>query len=324
MPRPLVSVVIPFFDPPLDFLREAIASVAAQDYRPIELILVNDGSRQPVVAFAKEMLAETEIDSRCVEHDGGENRGTSASRNLGVSVASGEYIAFLDADDVWLPNKLAEQAACLREKPEIAMVFGHTRYWYSWMQGTDSGDFIVSRGVEREVTFEPPDFVPRFLRGRIIVPSASNTLMRRAAYVSCGGFEESFRDMYEDQAFLVKLGLRYAITGLPRCWDSYRQHAQSMTAAANMLGAEHQARRRFLDWVYGYCLEQNVRAPQVWEAVNKERWLAKTGARALSTRPRRFARKIKRWILRVEEWLLPVGIRHRLWGRSGCGQSRRE
>jgi glycosyltransferase involved in cell wall biosynthesis len=317
MPRPLVSVVIPFFNPPVDFLREAIASVAAQDYRPVELILVNDGSCEPVVTFARGILSSTDIDSRWVEHDGGENRGSSASRNLGVSVASGEYVAFLDADDTWAPNKLSEQTACLRHKPEIGMVFGQTRYWYSWVQNAASGDFIVSRGVERAVTFEPPEFVAQFLRGGVIVPSASNTMMRRAAYLSCGGFEESFRDMYEDQAFLVKLGLRYTIAGVPICWDSYRQHAQSMTASANRLGTEQQARRRFLDWVKGYCRQEGVQAPQVWEAVNKEWWLSKPGSGVFYTRRERFAGKMKRWVLRVEEWMLPAGFRHRLWGQYG-------
>jgi glycosyltransferase involved in cell wall biosynthesis len=167
VPGPLVSVVIPFLDPPVEFFRQAIESVLAQDYRPAELILVNDGSREAAVAVARRMADGDDMPVRYVEHRGGENRGSSASRNLGVSVAAGEYVAFLDADDVWVPGKLAEQVAYLQKRPQTAMVFGQTRYWYSWRDSA-AGDFVVSRGVERETAFQPPDFVPRFLRGRVI------------------------------------------------------------------------------------------------------------------------------------------------------------
>jgi glycosyltransferase involved in cell wall biosynthesis len=316
VPGPLVSVVIPFLDPPVEFFRQAIESVLAQDYRPAELILVNDGSREAAVAVARRMADGDDMPVRYVEHRGGENRGSSASRNLGVSVAAGEYVAFLDADDVWVPGKLAEQVAYLQKRPQTAMVFGQTRYWYSWRDSA-AGDFVVSRGVERETAFQPPDFVPRFLRGRVIVPSASNTMMRRDAYLACGGFEDSFRGMYEDQAFLVKLGLRYAVAGVPKCWDSYRQHAGSMTGRADALGTERIARRRFLEWVGEYCAQQNVQAPQLWEAVNKEAWLARADSRGVPTRGRRLATKMKLWSLRVEESIVPAAARRLIWGRHG-------
>lgn len=326
MPGPLVSVVIPFLDPPVEFFRQAIDSVLAQDYRPAELILVNDGSREDAMAVARRMPGGEGIPVRCVEHGGGENRGSSASRNLGASVAAGEYVAFLDADDLWMPGKLGEQVAYLEGRPETAMVFGQTRYWFSWRRDSAAGDFIVSRGVERETAFEPPEFVAGFLRGRVIVPSASNTMMRRDAYLACGGFEERFRGMYDDQAFLVKLGLRFAIAGVPKCWDSYRQHTESMTARAGVQGTEGIARRQFLEWVGRYCAQQDVRDPRVWEAVNKEMWLSRADSAGRPTRRGRLVRKMKQWGLRVEESILPAVVRSRLWGRHGLlsAQSRSE
>jgi glycosyltransferase involved in cell wall biosynthesis len=314
-----VSVVIPFLDPPVEFFSQAIESVIAQDYRPAELILVNDGSREEAVTFAKAILGSESFPVRYVEHGGGVNRGSSASRNLGVSAATGEFIAFLDADDVWAPGKLSEQTAYLRARPGLAMVFGQTRYWYSWRQGnaSASADFVVRRGVERETAFEAPDFVARFLRGRVIVPSASNSMMRRDAYLACGGFEERFRGMYEDQAFLVKLGLGSSVAGVPKCWDSYRQHSGSMTARAGALGTELVARRQFLEWVREYCAQQDVQDPALWEAINKEAWLAQADSAGSSTRCRRIARKMKQWGLRVEESIVPAVVRQRLWGRDG-------
>ena len=312
MHGPLVSVVIPFLDPPVKFLSEAVASVAAQDYRPIELILVNDGSKPAVVEAAKALAKEAGVPACCIEHADAANRGSSASRNLGVTAAGGEYLAFLDADDVWVSTKLSEQVRFLRNAPLIAMVFGLTRYWFSWSsaEGTASpGDFVVSRGVNRAVTFEPPRFVSKFLRGKVIVPSTSNTMIRHRAYIECGGFEETFRGMYDDQAFLVKLGLSHAIAGLPRCWDSYRQHRDSMTARVGESEGEIEARRMFLSWFSDYCARYDVRAPEVWEAVNKEIWLAANPGSP------RLAHRVKRWSLKFEEAVLPAALRQRRWCR---------
>lgn len=315
MTRPLVSVIVPFLDPPAHFFSEAVASIEAQDYRPLELVLVNDGSARDAVEFARRLADRVDLPARCLEHPDGVNRGCSATRNLGASAARGEYLAFLDADDVWIPTKLSEQVEILESNPDLAMVFGLTKYWYSWQQRRDSPaeDFIVDRGVRRRVIIRPPEFVARFLRGRIIVPSASNTLIRCTAFSGSGGFEESFRGLYEDQAFLVKLGLAHSVIGIPRHWDNYRRHSASMTARADELDAERHARIRFLEWVRFYCANQGIRSPDLWEAVNKETWLTGT---AHAEHPSRTAHRLKRWWLRLEERLLPAALRQRIWIRA--------
>jgi glycosyltransferase involved in cell wall biosynthesis len=306
MPGSLVSVVIPFLDPQSEFFTEAVGSVVAQDYRPLELILANDGSDPQTVELAKRLVSNAMVPARYVQHTGGANRGCSATRNLGAAAATGEYLAFLDADDVWVSTKLSEQVSILRNDPHVAMVFGHTRYWYSWQQN-GVADFVVNRGVARNVTFHAPGFVALFLRGKIIVPSASNTMMRREAFLACGGFEESFRGMYEDQAFLVKLGLDHAVAGAPRCWDSYRQHPDSMTARSNEEGNENEARRAFLKWVGNYCTRRGIGAPEVREAVHKELWLA------ANPHSSQIMHRLKRTWLRFEEAVLPAGLRQRIW-----------
>jgi glycosyltransferase involved in cell wall biosynthesis len=317
MSGPLVSVIIPFLDPRDDFFCEAVASVEAQSHRPLELILVNDGSTRSTVELARKIADRVDLPARYVEHAGGANLGCSATRNLGATTARGEYLAFLDADDVWLSNKLGEQVEILHGNPDLAMVFGLTRYWYSWLQGEDSlaADFIVDRGVSHPVTIRPPEFVALFLRGRIIVPSASNTMIRREAFLGCGGFEESFRGMYEDQAFLVKLGLEHSVAAVPRHWDNYRQHPASMTARANELDAERHARITFLHWVRRHCRDKGIRSPDIWEAVNKETWLAEAAPANVRPRTSRSVHRLKRWWLKFEELLLPAGLRQRIWSR---------
>jgi hypothetical protein len=309
----LVSVIIPFLDPPEGFLREAIESVLGQDYRPLELILVNDGSAPATVRMARGLLEALTIPARCIEHPGGINRGCSATRNLGARTARGRYLAFLDADDAWMPGKLTEQVEILRQDADLALVFGPSMYWYSWNRagGDAREDVILDRGVERPRRMPPPEFVALFLRGRIVNPSPTNFMVRRDAYHACGGFEESFRGMYEDQAFLVKVGLGHAVCAVPNCWDRYRQHPQSMTAQADAAGAEEDARRAFLGWVRQYCASHGIRAPAVWEAVNKELWLSGPAAGRRS----RSVRRLKKWWLRAEEAVLPARLRQRRWGR---------
>ena len=82
-----------------------------------ELILVDDGSTDASTAMAKAWAASDPARIRYIEHDGHENLGMSASRNLGVAVARGRYVAFLDCDDVWLPSALAHRTASPRRTP---------------------------------------------------------------------------------------------------------------------------------------------------------------------------------------------------------------
>src|SRR6266542_3309857 len=102
-PGLLVSVVVPFWNASA-FLEEAIASVFAQTFQSWELLLIDDGSSDGSTEIAKRYAERFPGRVRYFEHERHANRGVAASRNLGVRHAKGPYIAFLDADDVWLPN----------------------------------------------------------------------------------------------------------------------------------------------------------------------------------------------------------------------------
>src|SRR5262245_28935708 len=119
--NPLVSVVIIFLNAE-KFLQEAIASVLTQTYPNWELILVNEGSVDASIDIAMSHARSRPKKIRYFTHEGRVNLGMSASRNLGIENARGTYIAFLDADDVWMPAKLEEQVAILENEPAVAMV----------------------------------------------------------------------------------------------------------------------------------------------------------------------------------------------------------
>ena len=120
---PSISVVIPVYNGERH-LGEAIASVLAQAVPVHEILVIDDGSTDGSAAVAEHVGAPV----RCHRQV---NAGAAAARNSGVALAAGEFLAFLDADDLWLEDKLPRQLAAFAEDPELDMVFGHVLQFYS-------------------------------------------------------------------------------------------------------------------------------------------------------------------------------------------------
>ncbi|MCZ6672445.1 MAG: glycosyltransferase family A protein, partial [Verrucomicrobia bacterium] len=129
--KPLVSVIIIFLNEER-FFKEAIESVLAQTYDNWELLLVDDGSTDDSSFIARHYASQRPDQIHYLEHEGHANLGMSASRNLGVRHATGQYISYVDGDDVWIANKLERQVAILDSHPEAVMVYGPVQLWYSW------------------------------------------------------------------------------------------------------------------------------------------------------------------------------------------------
>jgi glycosyltransferase involved in cell wall biosynthesis len=271
---PLVSGIIIFLNAER-FIAEAIESVFAQTYEHWELLLVDDGSSDGSTAIAQHYAARYPTRVRYLTHPGRQNRGMSASRNLGMRQARGEYLAFLDADDVWLPDKLAQQVAVFEAQPEAAMVYGRTLIWHSWTgRPEDQGrDHTLDLGVVPDTLLRPPALFLLLLRNQVQTPTTCNAILRRSACATLGGFEERFRGMYEDQAFFAKVHLQRAVFVADACWAKYRQHAASCSAASTTMRAYYAARLPFLDWLVEYMRVQGFnRNVRVWHAAQKELW----------------------------------------------------
>src|SRR6187431_834910 len=136
---PLVSVIMIFHNAER-FLNEAVRSVLGQTFGDIELLLIDDGSTDGSTGAAGKFAGEFPGLVHVFEHPEHANRGMSASRNLGMVSARGELIAFLDSDDVWEPNHLAEQVHLLRSHPAVGMVCGRAMNWRSWDGGGGQDD----------------------------------------------------------------------------------------------------------------------------------------------------------------------------------------
>lgn len=291
----LVSAIIIFLDAER-FLDEAIASVFAQTYTDWELLLVDDGSTDGGTAIARRHAARAPDRVRYLEHPGHANRGMSASRNLGIGAARGTYVGFLDADDVWLPTKLAEQVAILRGHPEAAMVYGRTLIWHGWTGRPEdvARDHTMDLGVPADRLVAPPRLFFVLLENKAQSPTTCNALIRRDVLDRVGGFVDAFRTLYEDQVLFFKIHLAWPVYVASTCWARYRQRSGSYNVVSSM-DAYHRGRRPLLEWLAAYVAEQGW-GPEsdVARAVRRASWPSRhpTLQRVVSA-PRMIAGRIR-------------------------------
>ena len=312
---PIVSVVIIFLNTG-SFIEEAIESVLTQTYTQWELLLVDDGSSDGSTELARRYVSRDPLRIRYLEHEGHQNRGMSASRNLGIWNAGGKYIALLDADDYWLPEKLETHVAILESHPEIDMLYGSSKYWFSWTgQPNDiKRDHLPEFRVRKQTLFSPPALLPLFLEGRTEIPCPCSVMARTDAIKKVKGFDESFRGMYEDQVFYTKMCLSAMILATGDCLSWYRQHPSSNYATAITSGATHDLHYNFLKWLENYCREQHMKDAKIWQTIQRQLWLYDDSPhRKIPLLSQNSLRWIKKWILRAEEHLLSPAIRHWLW-----------
>lgn len=269
--NPLVSVVMIFLNEE-KFIQEAIESVFAQTYNNWELLLVDDGSTDKSTAIAHKFSQQYPEKVRYLEHDHRQNQGMSASRNLGISNAKGDYIAFLDADDVWVSDKLKQQVAIMESYPDAALVCGRTQWWYSWTDNPEDSqeDFLQEFDLELDRLVPPPQVLLMFLQNEWA--SLGDILVRRKSVEDIGGYEEDFRGIYEDQVFHAKLCLKYPVYVSNRCWYRYRQHPGSCTFKSNKEGHYLSARQTFLNWLKEYLVRQDLGHTEVTRFVRKDLW----------------------------------------------------
>jgi glycosyltransferase involved in cell wall biosynthesis len=258
-----VSVIVIFKDAE-HFLEEAIESVRAQTFRDWELLLVDDGSSDSSTAIARRQVEGDATRVRYLKHTDHANLGMSASRNLGLSQARGEFVSFLDADDLLVPGALEEQVSILRTHPRVGMVYGPLEYWYGWTGRPEDGerDFVHPVGVRTERIYEPPSLIRLFLQNIAFAPSGM--LLRRALVEQVGGYEESFRDLYEDQVFAAKICRTTPVYISGRCWYRYRQHPNSCCLTAQRDGRLDAAREPFLRWLIAYLEQEGLARSDAW------------------------------------------------------------
>ena len=224
----LVSVIIPAYNC-AQFLASALDSVFAQTYKLIEVIVVDDGSTD-----ASADIVHSYHDVVYVRQN---NRGPSAARNAGVGIAQGEFIAFLDADDLWEPAKLTEQIAILDANPRAGLVFSDMRLFDESESSQPSmfGKYGMTADFFGEET-RVVDCVRKLVRANFI--PTSSVVVRRQALVHTGGFDEQYRKA-EDWDMWLRIALHFPVIYSPKLLVLKRVHdvnvshdAEGMNVAA--------------------------------------------------------------------------------------------
>lgn len=207
---PKVSVVIPAYNA-MKYLPKTLDSVLQQTFADFEILIVNDGSSDNISQWASSVK-----DPR-VRLISQENQGLPGARNTGIENAQGEYIAFVDADDLWAPTKLEKQVSCLDERPKVGLV-------YTWTVLVDENDNPTGRIFASN--FEGS--VWRNLLETNEMNNSSSSMVRRCCFEQVGLFDRSLKSA-EDMDMWLRLAANYQFAVVKEPLTFYRQHSSSMS-----------------------------------------------------------------------------------------------
>ena len=308
----LVSCIIIFFNAE-KFLKEAIESVFSQTYENWELLLVDDGSTDGSTTIAINYAKQYPAKVRYFEHVGHQNQGMSATRNLGIRNAKGEFIAFLDADDVYLPYKLERQIPILVSHAQAGMLYGSSYYWYSWTGDPD--DIQRDHVVENEDAptirmIQPIEFLTLFINNHILKPPTSSLIVLRKLASRIGGFEETAPNIIEDQVFIAKMSLEAPVVVVKGVFERYRQHLDSCTfIAENITGEDFKARQTYLNWLEEYLNKLKIKEAKLWKALRKKQFLHRHAIlKDIIFNFRRLSVPLNKWAGKIAWWILPAPV----------------
>ncbi|MGD1913669.1 MAG: glycosyltransferase family 2 protein [Rivularia sp. (in: cyanobacteria)] len=200
-----VSVIIPAYNA-MTYLPKTVESVLKQTFTDFDVIIVNDGSSDSI-----EQWANTITDNR-VKLVSQKNQGAAAARNTGIAHAKGEYIAFVDSDDLWEPSKLEKQVYCLDDNPDVGLVY----VWVASIdaKGNDLGK-IYSNHSEGNVW-------KKMLQGNIVW-SGSAAMVRRDCFEKLGVFDQNLR-FAEDWEMWIRIARNYSFAAIKEPLVYYRHH----------------------------------------------------------------------------------------------------
>lgn len=217
MAESMVSIVIPAFNAAW-CVGKAIDSVIGQTYRQIEIIVVNDGSTDNT----SEVLSRYQGRIRVITQ---KNKGLSNARNMGIQHAKGEYIAFLDADDYWLPRKLEYQVQLMNQRPDIGFC--------STMARVETLEGIVL-SVWRCPKIDTPTLHTIFMQNSAIPGSGSGVMVRSDVLLGMGHFDEKLKSL-EDIDMWMRLSAETEYACIPEALTVIVRRDNSMSGNLDVM-----------------------------------------------------------------------------------------
>jgi glycosyltransferase involved in cell wall biosynthesis len=298
---PLISVIIPAYNAERTLL-ETIDSVQNQTLADIEIIIINDGSTDRTWHLI-EHLSDPRIKAFSYE-----NGGVAVARNRGIAQATGEFMAFIDADDLWTPDKLERQLAALQQQPKAGVAYSWNYFYYE-----QTGDRIPGHVAN----FEGDVYAP--LLQENFIANGSNPLIRRHAIDRIGGFDPTFPHC-ADWDFYLRLAAQWQFVRVPQHQVLYRQSSHSMSSTKvneierqclamlektyQVAPVKYQAlKHKSLSWIYEYCTQQYLQSSDDLAGVQtatRKFW------KAVRCRPQvlleGYGQSLMRWL--IKRWLL--------------------
>lgn len=225
MSTSLVSVIIPVYNGE-KYIRCAIDSVLKQDYQSIEIIVIDDGSSDATLEILNQLGDKVRIYRQ-------PNKGSAAARNLGIKKANGSFIAFLDADDYWFPEKISAQMQALQA---TGCRMTYTQFLF-WNASADEAwpDPASIRGQDGAEDGHGPKVEPRWVYADLLLDClvwTSTVLIHKEELTRIGGFDEDLRKG-QDYDLWLRLSRTVQMAFLDRVTALYRIHSESITHAPN-------------------------------------------------------------------------------------------
>jgi glycosyltransferase involved in cell wall biosynthesis len=209
---PTISIIIPAYNAENTILK-TINSVQQQTFSDFELIVIINGSTDGTLELLK-----TVEDKRLKIFTLEKNAGPARARNHGIAQATGEFITFIDADDIWTPDKLELQLAALRQNPEAGVAYSWTCVMTEDGQQAFQGEPLYFKGnVYPDMLF------------RNFISSGSNVMIRRQAVESVGVFDTTF-GYSEDWDYFLRLARDWPFVVVPKTQIFYRQSSSSLSS----------------------------------------------------------------------------------------------
>lgn len=234
--NPIISVIMPAYNCER-YIRDAIASILLQKYEPIEIVIVDDGS-------IDKTLSEAALFGKRVKILQQANLGPAAARNLAIKHARADLLAFLDADDLWLPGKLQAQLAYMSANPHIKIVYGRHVSWRSNSFGVyPSADlFVENQTIRTDKELSGWIYPELLLDSHIHIITA---LIHRQVYDDVGGFDGTFFTG-SDYDFWLRASRHFEAHRLAMNLALYRIHPQSITAKPRKESSQYNIVKRAL------------------------------------------------------------------------------
>ena len=220
-----VSVIIPAYNA-MAYLPETIANVLEQTYTDFEVLVINDGSTDNTQEWISQ-IGDSRIRLICQT-----NLGLAGARNTGIREAQGEYLAFLDADDLWESTKLAQQVQALDNHPEVGLVYT----WVAYIdeQGNSTGKVVNNSNHQSEGN------VWQKLTESNLVECGSVAMVRRECFAKCGVFDCNLGSFVEDWDMWLRIAQTYPFKVIKKPLVYYRQVSSSASRNWSAMAQSYQ------------------------------------------------------------------------------------